>query len=107
MSNIRIKNLNDQNLDELIALCPFNAIEKDAQSGLAINAGCRMCRICLKRKPDVFYLAEAAPAPRINKQEWQGLAVYIEQQNGCIHPVSLELIGKAREMAAKTGQQVF
>ncbi len=107
MSNIRIKDLNDRNLDELIALCPFNAIERDAQNGLVINAGCRMCRICLKRKPDIFYLADATPAPRINKQEWQGIAVYIEQQNGSIHPVSLELIGKAREMAAKTGQHVF
>ena len=107
MSNIRIKDLNDRNLDELIALCPFNAIERDAQNGLVINAGCRMCRICLKRKPDIFYLADATPASRINKQEWQGIAVYIEQQNGSIHPVSLELIGKAREMAAKTGQHVF
>ncbi len=31
----------------------------------------------------------------------EGIAVYVEHHNGNIHPVTYELIGKAREMASK------
>ncbi|MDD3149143.1 MAG: electron transfer flavoprotein subunit alpha/FixB family protein, partial [Candidatus Riflebacteria bacterium] len=106
MSSISIQNLNGQNLEELMALCPFNAIER-CDSGICINAGCRMCRICVKRRPDIFVLAEAQTKVAINKQEWRGIAVYADHHAGVIHPVSFELIGKAREMAEKTGQPVF
>ncbi|MBU1106636.1 MAG: electron transfer flavoprotein subunit alpha/FixB family protein [Candidatus Riflebacteria bacterium] len=106
MSNIKILPFTGQNIDELLALCPFNAIEKAGDS-VEINAGCRMCRICIKRRPDVFVLAEPPRKVTVNKQDWQGIAVYIEHLNAVIHPVSFELIGKARELAGKTGQPVF
>ena len=105
MSSIKIQNLSGQNLDELLNLCPFNAIER-CGGGLSINAGCRMCRICIKRRPDIFVLAEAPAKVTVDKQEWRGIAVYVDHHDGAIHPVSFELIGKAREMADKTGQPV-
>ncbi len=104
--NINIKHQPGLNLEELIAICPFSAIEK-AGDALTINAGCRMCRICVKRRPDVFSLAETATPTRINKDEWRGIAVYADHLHGVIHPVSFELIGKAREMAARTEQPVY
>ncbi len=106
MSSIKILPFSGQNIDELLALCPFNAIER-AGASVDINAGCRMCRICLKRRPDIFVLAETQPKAAVNKQDWRGIAVYIEHFNGEIHPVSFELVGKARELAGKTGQPVF
>jgi len=106
MSSIKILPFSGQNVDELLALCPFNAIEK-CGDGIDINAGCRMCRICLKRRPDIFVLAETQPVARVNKNDWRGIAVYVEHFNGAIHPVSFELVGKARELAGKTGQPVF
>lgn len=106
MSNIKILPFSGQNIDELITLCPFNAIERAGDS-VEINSGCRMCRICIKRRPDIFVLAEPPRKLTVNKQEWQGIAVYIEHLDSVIHPVSFELIGKARELAGKTGQQVF
>lgn len=106
MSNIRVLSTTGLDLEELVALCPFNAIEICA-GGIEINSGCRMCRICLKKRPDVFVAAESAPVKKIDKSLWQGIAVYVELSNGRIHPVSLELIGKARELARKTGQSVF
>ena len=106
MSNININLPLGQNLDELVALCPFNAIEKTVD-GLAIGSGCRMCRICIKRRPDIFSPDAGTTVTKINKSEWRGIAVYADHLHGVIHPVSFELIGKAREMAARTGQPVY
>ncbi len=106
MSNIII-NLNPtRSLEELIAVCPFNAIEK-TKTGLQINAGCKMCRICIKKFPEVFTLNLSEPVHKLNRAEWQGIAVFIEHFDGCIHPVSLELIGKAHDLAKKAPQPII
>jgi electron transfer flavoprotein alpha subunit len=106
MSGIIIHFCEEQNLDELVALCPFNAIEiKSGQ--LEINAGCRMCRICIKQRPEIFTLNEEPVKTLIKKSEWKGIAVFAEVSSDSVHPVSLELIGKARELADRTSQPVF
>lgn len=90
----------------LIALCPFNAIET-VNEYLQINAACKMCRICVNKGPaGVFEWCEE-PVVAIDKSLWKGIAVYVDHQEGKIHPVTLELIGKAREMASKIGHPVY
>ncbi len=106
MSTIKVLPFSNQNLDELVELCPFNAIEKLGTT-VEINSGCRMCRVCLKKRPDIFVLELPGETRKIDKCDWQGLAVFIEHQAGSVHPVSFELIGKARELAGRTGQPVF
>lgn len=107
MSGIKVLPFHNENIDELLALCPFNAIEKSG-GGVAVNSGCRMCRLCLKKRPDIFVLEEPEqPQKKIDKTKWQGIAVYIEHSSEEIHPVSFELVGKARELAQKTSQPVF
>lgn len=91
--------------EELIRVCPFNAIEYDGKQ-IFINAGCRMCKICIKRYPDVFEFIKEEVV-KIDKSQWRGIAVYIDHIEDSIHPVSFELIGKAREMAAKIGHPVY
>lgn len=91
--------------DALINVCPFNAIESDGKE-VSINSGCRMCKICVKRYPDIFEFVEEKVA-EIDKSKWRGIAVYIDHIEDSIHPVSFELIGKAREMAAKIGHPVY
>ncbi|MDD5598611.1 MAG: electron transfer flavoprotein subunit alpha/FixB family protein [Victivallaceae bacterium] len=88
----------------LIKLCPFNAIESSG-SGLRINAACKMCRICVKKEPEIFEFIESSQSGA-DKNLWRGIAVYIDHIDGDIHPVSFELIGKARELAAKIRQPV-
>jgi len=39
--------------------------------------------------------------PQVNKNEYRGIWVYVEHQNGVIKDGSLQLIGKARELASK------
>ena len=92
--------------DELTKLCPFFAIEC-LNGCLEINAACKMCKLCIKTGPEgVFELKEDA-VEEIDKSQWKGIAVYVDCRAGEIHPVTFELIGKAREMADKINHPVY
>lgn len=92
---------------ELIKICPFGAMEEQGGK-VIINAACKMCRLCVKKGPKgaVEYM-EDVKKNEINKDEWKGIAVYADHVDGAIHPVTFELIGKAKEMSAVTGQEVY
>ena len=97
----------ETNANELISICPFGAIEyKDGK--LVVNAACKTCGICAKRGPQgVMSIVEEKEGPTINKDEWRGIAVYVELELDNVHPVSYELIGKARELASVTKHPVY
>ena len=92
---------------QLQALCPFGAITGQGKS-LSITAACRMCRLCVKKGPEgvVRWVEEEAPAS-VDKKEWRGIAVYAEHDGVSIHPVTLDLLGKARELAEQIGHPVY
>ena len=93
-------------IPQLLKLCPFGAIEAEGDV-VSVNAACRMCGICVRRWiPGAFEIVEVNQAA-IDKSAWQGVAVFIDHSEGSVHPVSLELIGKARELAAVSGQPVY
>lgn len=110
MTTLKIhpEKINETSAAELIQLCPFSAISYAAGT-LEISAACRMCRLCVKKGPAGAITLEevASPPSTLNKDEWRGIAVYVEHQAGCIHNVTLELIGKAKELAAVTGHPVY
>ncbi len=88
------------------ALCPFGAIAENASGALEIGAGCRMCRVCLRRGGGAFEFVDDA-APGVDKSKWRGVAVVAETDpEGHLHPVGLELLGKARELASKIAHPV-
>lgn len=92
---------------ELVKICPFGAMEeKDGK--LTINAACKICRLCVKKGPKgaVEYVDDTVK-PSVNKEEWKGIAVYVDHVDGKIHPVTFELLGKAKELAAITGHPVY
>ena len=91
--------------EALAAICPFGAIEI-VDGKLEISAGCRMCRLCVKRGNGVFEFVEDGTAT-IDKSAWRGVAVIAEVEEGAVHPVTLELIGKAKELAAKVKHPVY
>lgn len=89
------------------ALCPFNAIEFDGKT-VSINAACRMCKICVRKGPEgVFQFVEDQPTIAIDKNEWKGVTVFVEHHDNAIHPVTFELIGKARELASVISHPVY
>ncbi len=94
------------NIDEVISLCPFSAME-NKNGELIINSACKMCKICVKKGPKgaIEYVEEEVQA--IDKSEWKGIAVYVDHIDGIIHPVTYELIGKAKELAEKINHPVY
>lgn len=93
------------NVEEVIKLCPFDAIE-EKDGNIEINAACKMCKICIKQGPEGAFVFVEDVAPCINKDEWNGILVYVDHLEGDIHPVTFELIGKAKEMADKINHPV-
>ncbi len=85
--------------------CPFGAIDmKDGKPEL--NAACKVCGICLKACPEKAILRLESKQESVDKTQWRDILVFAEVSGGCLHPVSLELIGKARELAKSVGFKV-
>lgn len=92
--------------EELIRICPFNAIE-NINGKLEINAACKMCKLCVKKGPaGVMEFVEESTLS-VDKNLWKGIGVYVDHVDGEIHPVTMELIGKARELANKVNFSVY
>jgi electron transfer flavoprotein alpha subunit len=106
MSKLIIHQSKIDNLEKAIKICPFNALE-NIDGKIAVNAACKMCNICVKKGPSGVFEIVETDRPYIDKSLWTGIAVYIEYSEGRIHPVSYELIGKAKEMAAKINHPVY
>lgn len=105
MAKIEINQSVEFDFEDIKKLCPFNAIEL-ADNTLSINAGCKMCKLCIKNGPKgLFEFVE--DSIEIDKSAWNGIMVYVEHFEGKIHAVTYELIGKARDMAKKINQKVY
>jgi electron transfer flavoprotein alpha subunit len=98
--------VNESNIEELIKVCPFNAIEY-VNGKVEVNAGCKMCKICVKKGPvGVMEFIETENL-KVDKDLWKGIGVYVDHVDGEIHPVTMELIGKARELATVVNFPVY
>jgi len=93
---------------ELPKLCPFGAIIAHDNS-IEITEECRLCLICVRKGPKGVFTLDAGQtvAPKIDMSQWRGILVYIEQHGDHIHPVSLEMLGKAQELGAKSNQPIY
>ncbi len=92
--------------ERLIAICPFGALE-DTNGVLTVNAACRSCKLCVKKGPAgaITWADEAKLG--VDKSVWRGVAVFAERRGDGLHPVTLELLGKARDLAAVTEHPVY
>jgi electron transfer flavoprotein alpha subunit len=108
MSRIKINydKLKKEHVEKLMNICPFNAFEYENEK-LTINSACKVCKMCVKKGPEGVCEYEEIAKVQIDKSKWTGIAVYVEHDEGGIHPVSFELIGKAIELAKKTMQAVY
>jgi len=97
--------VNKENADSITKLCPFGAISYE-NGTLSISAACKMCKLCAKKSGGVVTYEEDAVA-EIDKSLWKGIAVYADCQGGKIHKVTLELCGKAQELAKVTGHPIY
>jgi electron transfer flavoprotein alpha subunit len=105
MASITIDTTKCNLCGECICVCPFGAIE-ELDGAITISAACKMCRLCVKNCPQkAISIAEKKAA--VNKDDWQGVLVYAEYFEGRLHPVTIELIGIGKQLAAKVGMPVY
>ena len=57
--------------DDLIKLCPFDAIET-SETGIQINSACKMCKICVKKEPEIFEFIEFEQAESLAAKRPEG-----------------------------------
>lgn len=89
---------------ELVSLCPFGAISYE-DGKLDISSGCKLCKMCVKKGQGLVTFEENKK--EVDKSLWQGVCVYADCAGGKLHRVTLELCGKAKELAKVTGQSVY
>lgn len=90
---------------KLVELCPFGAISYEGGK-VEISSACKMCKMCV-RKGEGLVSYEEETALTVDKSLWRGVCVYADLSGGALHPVTAELCGKARELAAVTGHPVY
>lgn len=79
-------------------ICPFGAV--DMQKGQPeLNAACKVCGVCVKSCPEKAILKLEAKVDDVDKSQWKDILVFAEVSGARLHPVCLELIGKAQELA--------
>lgn len=106
MSKLIINNDKIINIEEFVAICPFNALENN-NGKVEVNAGCKMCKLCVKKGPVGAAEIVEEKAAAIDKSLWNGITVYVDHIGGEINPITYELIGKARELADKINHKVY
>jgi len=75
------------------------------ESGIKLVSACKMCSVCARAcARGAIYFEQKAQT--VDKSAWRDILVFAEQENGVIHPVTYELIGKARELAEVVGYKV-
>lgn len=85
--------------------CPFGAIEmKNGKPEL--NAACRVCGICVRNCPEKAIIRLETRVESVDKSLWKDILVFTEVTGGRLHPVGIELIGKALELAEPLGYRV-
>ncbi|OPX44386.1 acryloyl-CoA reductase electron transfer subunit beta [Ruminiclostridium hungatei] len=106
MSKLIIHQNKITNIEEFIAVCPFSALENN--NGIVeVNGACKMCKLCIKKGPPGAAELVEDQVKGIDKSQWEGIAVYVDHIGGDVHPITYELIGKARELADKINHKVY
>lgn len=88
-----------------IKTCPYAAVE--IKNGKAqIQDRCTACGACLEVCKQKALQTDAKPRVIPDFSDRKGVWVFAEQREGRLHGVSLELLGKARELAGALSQEV-
>jgi electron transfer flavoprotein alpha subunit/NAD-dependent dihydropyrimidine dehydrogenase PreA subunit len=85
--------------------CPYNAIE--IEDGKAhISERCTSCGACMEVCRKQAILTDAQPKAIPDFSDRSGVWVFAEQRGGKLNRVSVELLGKAQELAKELDQRV-
>ena len=84
---------------QCVKICPFGAIQLEGKTPVLLES-CTGCGACVDACRFEAIVLSAKKSPGMKHLEtYQGIWVIAEQRDSTIHPVTLELLGKARELA--------
>ncbi|MGE5309313.1 MAG: FAD-binding protein [Deltaproteobacteria bacterium] len=90
-----------------VKACPFGAVTVANKKASIDLHKCNLCGACVPAcKFNAIKLEKPAAAPAKDLSGFKGVWVFAEQKKGKVQSVAYELIGKARELAQKTGSHV-
>ena len=88
-----------------VKACPYEGVE--VRDGKAhILERCTSCGACIESCKQKAISSDAEPREIPDFSDRKGVWVYAEQREGKLHAVSLELLGKAGELAENLNQEV-
>jgi len=91
--------------EECIAVCPFASLER-MDDEIIVLESCRLCRLCVRHCPvQAMYIETSAVAVEA-VSDARNVLVVAEYDGGQLHPVTLELVGKGRDMADQISAQL-
>ncbi|MCK8824788.1 electron transfer flavoprotein subunit alpha [Fuchsiella alkaliacetigena] len=105
MSNYTIDYVNCGLCGDCIEACPFDAIE-EVEGKIEMNAGCQACGLCVEACDDGLIKVIEDDREAVDKDEYSDVMIFAEQVDSEIHPVTFELMGKGKELAAKIEQEL-
>lgn len=90
-----------------VTACPFGAITMQGDGKAFITEACTVCGACVETCPvSAIVREDEAKTVAMNKAEYKGVWVFIEQVSGNIRGVSHELLGEGRKLADAMGQEL-
>ena len=88
-----------------VRACPYDAVEiRDGKAH--IGDRCTSCGACMEACRNEAILTDAQPRVVPDFSDYKGVWVFGEQRGGELHRVSVELLGKAQELATQLNQTV-
>lgn len=88
-----------------IRACTYDAVE--LVDGIArITERCTLCQACLKACRNNAVCTDIEPVTIPDFSDWKGIWVVAEHQGGSLAPVTLELLGKAVDLACASNENV-
>ncbi len=88
-----------------VRACPYGAIEMK-EGKAQVQDRCTSCGACLQVCKEKAMQTDAKPREIPDFSDRKGVWVFAEQREGQLNKVSLELLGKAQELAAALSQSV-
>jgi electron transfer flavoprotein alpha subunit/NAD-dependent dihydropyrimidine dehydrogenase PreA subunit len=85
--------------------CPYQAIEM-VEGKAFITDRCTLCGTCVEVCKEKAIISEVPTKEIPDFSQWKDVWVFVEQKDGKVLRVGLELLGKAQELAKALGEKV-
>jgi len=87
-----------------VETCPFGALSLDEENIAVVSDACTLCGVCVPECPEgALSLPEIEKEAPVDKKDYKGVWVWVEQFEGQAAGISWEMMGQARKLADRLG----